>query len=335
MKQALTFLFCFLYFYKMYAQANLVPNPSFEDTINCPTNIGQINNCAAWYNPNTGSPDYFNSCAFVITDASVPTNAFGYQYPRTGNAYAGLYVYQDFMDVREYIQVQLINALKEDSTYCVSFYVCLDNYSNTAITQIGLYFSNNSITKNDYYVFNVIPHIISPTSQFLDDTTNWVEVSSLYTAQGGESYITIGNFKTDANTDTISWDLNNPNCFPFCYPKSHYYIDDVSVLLCNKTVKPGEKSSNITVPNIFSPNNDGTNDVFIMTGENIESFNCKIYNRWGILIKELRDVDEAWDGRTTAGLECSTGTYYYILNAKGMDNKEYKEKGFIQLIAAP
>ena len=39
-----------------------------------------------------------------------------------------------------------------------------------------------------------------------------------------------------------------------------------------------------------------------------------------------------WDGRTTAGIECSDGVYFYILTAKGIDDKEYNQRGFVQLI---
>src|SRR5436189_139332 len=65
---------------------NLVPNPSFEDTVACPTTVDQVYKATGWhsYRP---SPDYFNTCADSASLFSVPYNAFGYQYPRTGNAY--------------------------------------------------------------------------------------------------------------------------------------------------------------------------------------------------------------------------------------------------------
>ena len=91
-------------------------------------------------------------------------------------------------------------------------------------------------------------------------------------------------------------------------------------------------NSEVTVPNIFSPNDDGINDVLIITTKNISALNCKIYNRWGILTGELTKINEGWDGRTTSGLPCKDGVYYYVLIAKDSNNKDYETKGFVQLL---
>lgn len=91
-------------------------------------------------------------------------------------------------------------------------------------------------------------------------------------------------------------------------------------------------NSSISIPNIFTPNNDGINDDFEITYKNLTTLNCKIYNRWGLLIRELTNVGDAWNGKTTDGLECADGVYYCIIIAMGEDGKEYYQKGFIQLI---
>lgn len=87
-----------------------------------------------------------------------------------------------------------------------------------------------------------------------------------------------------------------------------------------------------TIPNVFTPNNDGVNDVFKIITKKIATLNCKIYDRWGLLISELTKTNEAWDGRTTSGIQCTTGVYYYTLTALGEDGKAYSEKGVVQLI---
>lgn len=88
----------------------------------------------------------------------------------------------------------------------------------------------------------------------------------------------------------------------------------------------------LIIPNVFTPNNDGVNDVFKITTKNIAEFNCKIYDRWGLLISELTKTNEAWDGRTTSGLQCTTGVYYYALTASSEVGKVYNENGVLQLI---
>ena len=84
------------------------------------------------------------------------------------------------------------------------------------------------------------------------------------------------------------------------------------------------------IPNIFTPNNDDVNDVFKFNLCGSQNINCKIYNRWGILIAEIDKPNGFWDGHTTSGEECSDGVYFYILEFS-YQGQTKKIKGFIQL----
>ena len=90
--------------------------------------------------------------------------------------------------------------------------------------------------------------------------------------------------------------------------------------------------SSITAVNVFTPNNDGINDVFETINKNITFLDCKIYNRWGILVYEMVEPNEVWDGRTSAGIECSPGVYYYTTVAVGEDGQDFNVKGFVELV---
>lgn len=115
------FLFCFALHSK--AQINLVTNPSFEDTIQCPSNINQMNLAVGW-SPFRGTPDYLNACN--MTSVGIPSNGFGFQYARTGNGYAGfLSFYKPGIDQREIIGTELKQPLDVGIKYFVSFYICL------------------------------------------------------------------------------------------------------------------------------------------------------------------------------------------------------------------
>jgi gliding motility-associated-like protein len=83
---------------------------------------------------------------------------------------------------------------------------------------------------------------------------------------------------------------------------------------------------------VFTPNGDGVNDYFRIDNSKLQTLNCQIFNRWGILVAELKAPKDSWDGRTTSGIECVNGVYYYLLTAKGKDSKDYSEKGFVELI---
>lgn len=68
----------------------------------------------------------------------------------------------------------------------------------------------------------------------------------------------------------------------------------------------------IVIPNVFSPNGDGLNDLFKVAGNFTKLF-VQIYNRYGALIYKSTQLNEGWNGRTTAGIECIEGTYFYII----------------------
>lgn len=90
--------------------------------------------------------------------------------------------------------------------------------------------------------------------------------------------------------------------------------------------------SSILIPNVFTPNSDGSNDVFTVDGTNLESVEGEIFNRWGLSLFSWNAFKGSWNGRTTSGTECPDGTYFYIIKAKGMDGVDYFKKGAFSLI---
>lgn len=79
------------------------------------------------------------------------------------------------------------------------------------------------------------------------------------------------------------------------------------------------------IANIFTPNNDGLNDEFKVnyTGTPASDFNLSVFDRWGVLVFSSTNPNVKWDGRTTAGLKVSTGTYFYVLVNSGVRYKGY------------
>jgi gliding motility-associated-like protein len=86
------------------------------------------------------------------------------------------------------------------------------------------------------------------------------------------------------------------------------------------------------IPNVFTPNNDGVNDAFTISGSGIETINLQIYDRWGTKIYEFFGPNDHWDGRTTSGAACQPGVYYFFMTASGADGASYQQKGTIQLL---
>lgn len=78
----------------------------------------------------------------------------------------------------------------------------------------------------------------------------------------------------------------------------------------------------VVVPNVFSPNGDGQNDVFKIDGIGIKTVAIKIYNRWGQSVFETTQFNEGWNGRTNSGDEVPDGTYFYIVDVETTTNTE-------------
>jgi gliding motility-associated-like protein len=90
-------------------------------------------------------------------------------------------------------------------------------------------------------------------------------------------------------------------------------------------------SDQIFIPNSFTPNGDGKNDVFRPYGNVIAGMEMKIFNQWGELICESRELTTGWDG-TQKGKVQPMGVYTYVMRLLLADGTELKRKGVIHLI---
>ena len=413
------------------AQVNLVSNPSFEDTVGnqCFSQMG-VNQLGVlnpflknWYSSsNFGSPDYMNVCAnpfALITfnwTSSVPLNRYGYQVPRTGSAYVGMgtYIVYDPNDSNsilvEYISVKLNQVLKPNICYYTEFYASMADYCEISINQLSILFTQNTFTTATGSFTNTIqPQVQWDTIQYFTDTLNWVKISGSFVAQGGEQYLSIGNFKDGVHTKKIGITSNfiTPETTPGSRKFSFVFIDDVSLYelpnhsgiqsytLCagdslllgdttrlpvryqwslNNTVidtinhiivKPTQTNTYVlqtkhcttqtqtitivvnnicnptpiietTIPNVFTPNGDGINDVFTFSVVGATNVSFNIMNRWGNLIQSVTSrasvTNVLWDGRTTSGEACSEGVYFYTLEYKDSKGDVIKKNGYVSLL---
>jgi len=87
----------------------------------------------------------------------------------------------------------------------------------------------------------------------------------------------------------------------------------------------------IYVPNAFTPNGDGINDVFLVYGTAIASVKLIIYNQWGGQIFISTDMGKGWDG-TNKGTKAPGGLYTYTLEAIMQDGKRVTKGGSFNLI---
>ena len=85
------------------------------------------------------------------------------------------------------------------------------------------------------------------------------------------------------------------------------------------------------VPNSFTPNDDNHNELFVISGDNIEIFNLKIFDRWGEELFESNSIGKHWDGVFNNN-KVQQGTYYYYLEVYGEDGNLFVKSGNVNVI---
>jgi len=85
----------------------------------------------------------------------------------------------------------------------------------------------------------------------------------------------------------------------------------------------------LEIPNVFSPDDDGINDIFIVKSGGATKLNLRIYTRNGDLIHEKIGQVVYWDGKLASGNYANPGVYYYVVKSQGP--QDIVRKGFFHL----
>jgi gliding motility-associated-like protein len=161
----------------------------------------------------------------------------------------------------------------------------------------------------------------------LDESTGIVS-----SAQGASNYI---YFISDGTH--IVGQANFQHTFTSENPQTYTVIQFVSNSFgCKDTivkmieVKPG---FTFYIPNAFSPNGDGMNDVFKGTGIGIKTYTLMVYDRWGNLVFTSNDLEKGWDGTFNGGDKVSLqDVFVWKVELHDENNKEHDYKGTVSLI---
>jgi hypothetical protein len=171
-------------------------------------------------------------------NGNLPYVGGGYQYPRSGYSMVLYTVYCDTAtcggpDPRIYTRNRLKATLNANTTYCVKFHVNIRNNSTVAIDALGVYFGDNTldtITIIDRALPFLTPQIENASGNFITDTLGFTSISGSFVAVGTEKYAVIGNFKTNASTNTILINPSNVGVFGY---GTDIFLDDVSCIEMN------------------------------------------------------------------------------------------------------
>ena len=312
-----------------------IPSPIMQDTVIlcqndslllAPSNI----NNASWF-PNTNLITIPPTNALTFTDSNqlyyfTSTNTCG--------------------SITDSVQVMVFGYAGKafgDTTICSGDTTFI--YANNGETYF--WYPANSLSDPDscctyaYPVKSTNYQVIIQTALGCADTFSvLVEVNSMpYVDAGPDLWIQFGeNVTLSGNTDAPNyyWEgvqfLSCINCLTpqITTPENTYYVLHVSDSLgCTASDSVQINMEGILyVPNTFTPNGDGVNDVFEIQGENINEFQLWIFNRWGEEVYYTNVMTDYWDGYYKGKLAQIDG-YSWEIRYSDYNNTQHKKVGFI------
>lgn len=186
-------------------------------------------------------------------------------------------------------------------------------------TSYTVTYSLNGCTASATATVDVSPFPIASVT--VSDTTIHPGESVTLYAFGGETYL----WSTGETASQIT-----------LYPQENtmYCLTAINALTCTDSICIPISlgcGSTLFIPNSFTPSQDNLNEQFQALGFCLEKFHLMIYNRWGELIFETKDLNETWDG-TYKDKPCQSDVYTYLVTAKGYDKKIHHTNGSLTLI---
>lgn len=316
------------------------PNPSFEQNTAIPQLLGEWNKVVGWTNAGSDltGPDYYKVGASAACD--LPETPFGLINANNGNAIMGIPICgRSFTNKRTYLQCQLQAPLMRGKKYKFSFYLSNGKHTSTsiaglAVDHIGMYISTFAPVQTGFEPLYFVPQF-AIDSVFYSET--WKKISFEYVPLiDDEKFITFGVFGSDSDREIIVEGSGNPEV-------GYYFVDNFSCIEIDGDNVPdenaidkgpaSEKVNYVFVPNSFTPNGDGQNDLFMPVGESGNIISVEVFSRWGeILFQSKNNPNPMWDGTNGKGV-CPDGTYYYVIKYRiPKTGEDGTQSGYVTLL---
>lgn len=206
--------------------ASLVLDGGFESKKFCPSDYNQqrLRTLTSWEQPTEGTPDHFAACS---GSAGVPVNLFGKEQGLDGEAYGGLVVFSRAKwRYREYLTTELKRSLSPKEWVCVSFWYSAAEKAGVVADGIGALLSSEKPQGERDYILDYAPQMVNPKGHFLESSEGWVKLSDAVQAEGGERWLTLGNFDPKGET-RLALSANAPKD---ASDWAYVYLDAVAVV---------------------------------------------------------------------------------------------------------
>ena len=236
MKKTILFIISVLFLFAVTTVSaqttNLVYNGDFEIYSALPTQMTQVDLAVGWNNVNNnnlnggcGSPDYSYVGSFMFPCAISP-------FSGNGQMDIGIDLDTNYSEEREYISSHLNLPMVTGQQYSVSFYLtnghltdstygCSTSISNN----FGIHFSMDTLTQVCFEVINVNPQL--EITSIINSCDNWTHFVFKYIADSSYNYITLGNFRSNANT-LYTYPPIYDNNIPY-FACTFFFIDKIEI----------------------------------------------------------------------------------------------------------
>ncbi|MDX2174465.1 MAG: gliding motility-associated C-terminal domain-containing protein [Bacteroidota bacterium] len=346
--------------------ANIIVNPlnTFTPSIN---GLGCINsnlqltantaaNTYTWFGPNN-----YLSYSQNPTINAIQNNAAGVYTLIVTNNFGCSSFGTTSVSVYQNPSVVCDSVINNCEPYCFQSSV----YSNSTLKDISWYLNGNSISTNQTQVkycinkagnynlgvtiSNLFGCINSYSTSFQVYPKPKVDFafSPAYPTYIIPSVLLLGDVSNAAINswqwqikDTLSTTLFNTQNINYSFENiGNYYVTlkGISDKGCIDSVHKAviiENESDIYIPNTFTPNDDGLNEVFKPIADGLTFYELFIYNRWGELLFTSKSIDDGWNGnyKNLNGIELKSDTYTYQINYKKNTPKLFSKTGLVYLL---
>ncbi len=220
-----------------------------------------------------------------------------------------------------------------------------------------------------WYYFTVTDDVCTESDSIFIDIENPPIASFVGSPTSGCTPLNVTFTNNSQNTSSYTWDFGNGNVYNVndMSPQSETFISSSVVMLiaydnqncadtayvsidvipcgCTDplalnynplaTIDDGScilPAPTVVAPNVFTPNGDNENDLFVLKTTNAKNIELTILNRWGNIMYESSGVNPAWDGKSQGGANAPEGTYFYKYVITGYSDEVLEGHGFLQLV---
>jgi gliding motility-associated-like protein len=246
----------------------------------------------------------------------------------------GVACYEDSLVVT--LHASPVVDLGPDTTVCESGAVILDagNAGNSFLWNTSA--TTQTISVNTPGIYGVVVTtsfgcLDSDSIALIIDSLPHFKIYDQVVCEGDSAVLWVPSYEGDS----FLWSTLDTDTMMFTFTPGFYILAVTNA--CGTNTDTAEVTflpdlNQVVLPNVFTPNDDGTNDIYeIPMLSQASSFQMDFFNRWGTLLHTQTDINDNWTGKDAGGNPIPPGTYFLVLKFYDCQNNEIIKQGFITL----